>query len=153
MIKILGAILILSASICACVFYEKRQKEQLSSIIECNDLIQFIKSQIEYFSTPIEKIFNLYSKESSHSAVTKSIIENRLESIKDLFDMEDFSLINEFFSTLGMGVKTEQLALCSYTIEELEKAIKKKKAELPEKIKVFRAMALFIGICIIILLI
>ena len=150
MIKILGCILILSASICACVFYESSEKSKLNAIKEINDFIKHIRSQIEYFCTPLDKIYT----EFEHKTEIISCLANKgALAIKDYLDATDFELINTLFSELGKSVKSEQIALCSYTSKELEESFEKKKSELPNKIKAFRAIALFCGFCAVILII
>lgn len=150
MIKILGSILILFASIYACIAYEKREKSKLSALNTTIEFIKHIKAQIEYFSTPINKIFATYEHSSE---VTKKLAKKDINDSQSDFDKESFKVVSNFFSSLGRGVKSEQLSLCTYTINELEKISEKNMADYPNKIKVFRAMALFCGICAIILLI
>ncbi len=148
--KIIGALLILCASICSCVFYEKNEKSKISSAIKACDFIKYIKTQIEYFSTPINKIIASYEDKSP---LIEDLSTKSFSVAKRLLDRGDFKLVFDFFSSLGKGLKDEELSLCSYTIEELQKCIEKKEKDYPDKIKVFRAMALFFGFCVIILLI
>lgn len=150
MIKILGCVLILSASICACIFYERAEKAKLCALKELCDFIKHIRSQIEYFSAPLDKIYASYEKRGE---IISLLVSDGVESIKELLNKADFEIAYSFFSSLGKGVKSEQIALCSYTIGELDSSYEEKKAELPNKIKVFRAMALFCGFCAVILLI
>ena len=148
--KLFGSILILSACICACYFYEKREKNKLDSLCIACDFILHIKSQIEYFSLPLEKIFNSYSNKCE---ITENLSKNQFKNIQTSFEKDDFRIICDFFKSLGKGYKNQEISLCSYTLEELGKNLKKEKAEYPNKIKVFRVMTLFIGFCVIILLI
>ena len=97
---------------------------------------------------PIDKIHRSYDQKSE---LCDALIANK--GMEIYFEKEDIPLISEFFSSLGKGMKSEEIALCSYTIEELEKRIEKRKADYPNKIKVFRATTLFVGFCTIILLI
>lgn len=147
-IKLIGAVMILCACACACAFYEKGEKNKIFHLASCYDYIRYIKTQIEYFSMPIDTIHSSYEPKSE---LCDALIAN--EGIDKLFEKEDATLISGFFSSLGKGMKNEELSLCSYTIEELEKRIERKKSDYPNKIKVFRATALFIGFCTIILLI
>lgn len=148
--KILGSLFILIASISSCVVYERSEKSKISSTKEICELIRYIKSQIEYFSTPISKIFASYAEKSP---LLSELCEKRLDLAKKSLDKDDFKTVSEFFTTLGKGLRDEELALCSYTLETLENSIAKKEKDYPDKIKVFRAMALFFGFCVVILLI
>lgn len=148
--KIAGALLILCASICSCVFYEKTEKSKISSANEICNFIKHIRAQIEYFSTPISKIFSSYDEKTP---LIKDLCDKSFSGSKRLLEKGDYKLVFDFFSSLGKGLKDEELSLCSYTIDELQKSIDKKEKDYPDKIKVFRAMALFFGFCVIILLI
>lgn len=148
--KIIGTILILFASVCACVLYERKEKQKISSAIEACDFIKYIRAQIEYFSCPIDKIFNSYEPKGT---LIEALISGKHEEASRLLSKEDFKIINTFFLSLGKGLKNEELSLCSYSLSELERSIEKKKSEYPSKVKVFRAMALFCAFCIIIMLI
>ena len=148
--KILGSILILCACISSSLFYEKKQKEKIEALINCCDFIKYIKSQIEFFLLPLDKIYLSYKDKNEY--INKFICGNYDENIS-IFDKDDFEILKNFFSSIGKGMKKNEISLCEYVISELEKNIEKKKAEYPNKIKVFRIMALFFGFCIVILLI
>lgn len=150
MIKIIGATFILCASVCSCYFYERKQKARLQELISVYEFIKYIKTQIEHFSTPIKKIYSSYESESESVEVIKN---GDYKTLGSLLEKDEYKLIYEFFSRLGAGLKGEELSLCGYTLEELEAILKKRREDYPNKIKVFRAMALFIGFCVIILLI
>ncbi len=150
MIKILGSILILSASIFACYTYEKHEKRSLDSLKELCSFIKHIKSKIEYFSMPLDRIYMSYEEKSP---LISSIIENGFESVKAYFNKTELNILLPFFSSIGNGFKKEEVCLCDYTICELEKIIESKSTEYPNKIKAFRAIALFCGFCMVILLI
>jgi glutamate-5-semialdehyde dehydrogenase len=66
---------------------------------------------------------------------------------------EEKAQIIDFITSLGKGYKKEQIALCEYNIGFFNVSLDKTKYEAPKKIKVFRSMSLFVGICSIILLV
>lgn len=148
--KILGAFLILIASICSCVIYEKNEKCKISSAKEICEFIRYIRSQIEHFSTPINKIFASYTEKS---VLVDHLCKKELDLAKKSLEKDDFKTVSDFFNSLGKGLKDDEASLCSYSIETLENSISKKEKDYPNKIKVFRAMALFFGFCVVILLI
>ena len=137
--KIFGSFILLCASICSCYFYERSEKSKLSSASEICSFIRYIKAQIEYFSTPVVKIFSSYSE---RTPLIDDLSCKQFKNAQKSLGKEDYKLILDFFSSLGKGLKDEELSLCSYTIEALEKSIDKQKKDLPNKIKVFRAMVL-----------
>lgn len=146
--KIIGCGLILIASLVCAFYYEKRIKEKIARYSELISFISYIKNQIEYFSYPINEIFERYQP---CSPFISSIIENNVDT--KYLTSEEKAQINEFVASLGKGYKKEQIALCEYTISFFNVSLEKTKYEAPNKIKVFRSMSLFVGICSIILLV
>ena len=154
MFKLIGAILILCASVSACYFYEKNEKRKIQMCEQYCELIKFIKSQIQYFSSPIDKILSSYKPHLNNENEFNEY--TNLTKVKENIsrcDKEEKMLLEGFFSSLGKGLKAEEVALCSYTASELEKITEKKKADYSSKIKSFRAIVMFIGACAVILLI
>lgn len=143
--KILGGLLILLSSIVCTYYYESHLKDKVNKYSELISFISHISNQIEYFSCPLEQIYEKYTKKTPF--ISSLIIK------KCSFDKKVDKLVINFFQTIGQGFKKEQLKLCSYTINELESSLSSLKLLLPNKIKVFRSMSLFVGICTIILVV
>ena len=150
MIKILGCILIMCASIGSCILYEKSEKSKLYSLKSIINFIKHIHSQIEYFSISLDKIYSSYQ---NHTDITNKIIQKDFENIKEFLEKDDYQVVIELFDSLGKGLKNEQLALCTYSINKLEESYKAKDQNYPNNIKAFRATALFCGFGAIILFI
>lgn len=143
--KILGGLLILLSSIVCTYYYESHLKDKVNKYNELISFISHISNQIEYFSCPLEQIYEKYTKKTPF--ISSLIIK------KCSFDKKVDKLVINFFQTIGQGFKKEQIKLCSYTINELESSLSSLKLLLPNKIKVFRSMSLFVGICTIILVV
>lgn len=143
--KFLGGLLILLSSIVCTYYYESHLKDKVNKYNELISFISHISNQIEYFSCPLEQIYEKYTKKTPF--ISSLIIK------KCSFDKKVDKLVINFFQTIGQGFKKEQLKLCSYTINELESSLSSLKLLLPNKIKVFRSMSLFVGICTIILVV
>lgn len=147
--KILGCALIFVSSLLCSYFYEKNIKKKIDTLEELVDLISLIKNKIEYFSEPINKIFLEYNTKNTF---IKNLLESK-ETAVTYFDQEIQKQVSRFFSEIGNGYKKEQIALCDYNIQLLNNKLTKIKNEYPNKIKIFRSIALFVGISIIILLV
>lgn len=145
--KIIGSLCILFSSIFASYYYEKSLKCKIKKCEEIIDFLSYIKFQIEYFSTPINIIFEKYDNKTEF---INCLIEN--QKIKAI-NQEADTKINDFFKAIGKGFKKDQLTLCDYTLKLLNEDLTKLKNEYPKKTKVFRSMSLFFGFCTIILLI
>ncbi|MBO5380350.1 MAG: hypothetical protein J6A90_08495 [Clostridia bacterium] len=143
--KILGCFLILISSVSCAYFYEKSLKNKLYKYAEIIDFIKYAKNQIEYFSTPIDKIFA-----SFEAKYISDIISSK--AAPKLFGKDDEQL-NTYFASLGKGYKKEQIDLSNYYISYFQDVYTKASYELPSKIKIFRAMSLFFGATTIIFLV
>ena len=147
--KIFGCVLIFVSCLLSSHFYERYLKKRIEILEEFISLIVFIRNKIEYFSIPINKILLEFNAKTKF---IKSLIENK-EINCAYFDKETENLLSSFISNVGNGYKNEQIALCDYNIEIFRQKMNKNKEEYPKKVKTFRAVSLFIGISIIILLI
>ncbi|MBQ4509552.1 MAG: stage III sporulation protein AB [Clostridia bacterium] len=147
--KIIGSFLIVLASIIASYFYEKSLKSNIKLATELIDLINFIKSKIEYYSLSIDDILDDYYTENE---ALISFFDNKFDDSLN-FDANIKNDINNFFSNIGKGYKKEQLSLCDYTIKSLDTALDKMKTEFTKKAKVFRSLSLFMGVGCVILLV
>ncbi len=143
--KIFGCLLVLISSVSCAYFYEKSLKIKMMKYMEIIDFIKFAKNQIEYFCTPIDKIFT-----SFEAKYINEILKNR-HAPKSFG--KDTRQLNEYFSILGKGYKKEQIDISSYYENYFQDAYSKIAYELPSKIKIFRAMSLFFGATAIIFLV
>ncbi len=146
--KIIGCGLVLIASIVCAYYYERSIKGKMSKYNEIICFIGYIKNQIEYFSYPLDEIFEKFS---SHTELTSALINGNFHSTR--LGKEDEGKLNELFSQLGKSYKNEQITLCEYYIDYFTTSLRKCEGDAPNKIKVFRSMSLFVGICTIILLV
>lgn len=148
--KLIGAIFIICASICASFFYEKGLKEKINNHTALNELVLHMKSQIDYFEKPICEIFKDFYIENE---VIKEITEKKELSNFSWVDISVRKEICSLFSAIGKGYKKEQLSLCDYTSKLLSSCIEKMKLEFSKKAKVYRSLSLFIGFSAVILLV
>ena len=144
--KIIGAILIFLVSIIVSSNYEKSKKQEIVDLKAMVSLLQFIKNQIEYFSLPISEILAKYSTDNE---CVKGFVDTGYLSFSDKNIQDE---LIKCFTQLGKGFKEEQISLLNYNIELTNKTIKSNEESNPQKIKVYRAMSLFISSCVVILL-
>ena len=145
--KIAGSILIILSSITVSFFYERKLKEQIWILKKIADFFNYVKQQIDYFSFPLNEIYKKYEQIDNH--ITSIISGEKLDCLSE--DMN--TAIFDIMSTLGKGFKNEQIKSLEYINICLDNEIKKHEREYSQKVKVFRAMALFVGCCTVILLV
>lgn len=147
--KIIGSILIVLASIFSSYYYEKNHKCDISKIENLIELINYIKSKIEYYSLPIEEILKNYDNKSPW---IEMLINRETIDAKNFNENTKNDILNFFFS-IGKGYKKEQLSLCEYTIRNLNKELERMKTEFIKKTKIYRSLSLFFGVGLVILII
>ena len=148
--KLLGGIFIICASICSSFFYEKNLKQVINCHKELIDIFSYTKTQIDYFSKPINQIFAEYE---SRSELTEEIISKRENAGLTFLNYDTRKSVQILLKELGKGYKKEQISLCEYNLEELEKDLENLKADYSKKCKIYRSISLFFGVCAVILLI
>ena len=145
--KIIGSIFIITSSIIASYFYEKRLKNQIFQLKEINQFVFFIKIQIEHFSLSLKEIYTKFN--SKNEIIGKIISKENL----NLFDEQLEDELSIIFEKLGSGFKEEQINNLEYLQTILDKKIKENDENYAKKTKVFRAMSVFLGCCAVILLV
>ena len=148
--KFIGSALIIIASICASFFYEKKLKAEIHSLNEAIDFILYVKTQILYYSKPINEIYKDYNKTS---LFLQEILESKEKATLTNFNKESKEKLTSFLSTIGKGFKSEQISLCEDTITYLNEQLTRLEAEYSKKTKAYRSISLFVGVCVVILLI
>ena len=147
-VKLIGASLLVSSSAyCAyrMISIERERIDRLSAYIE---IISVIKSQIELYSLPIEKILK-----SIDASVLKRIgIEEQMCKFDDLMSFDDQYVsdgtqktLREFASSLGKGYREMQIKLCEKTILDLESQKRELTDAFPSRKKTI--IALCFAIC------
>ena len=145
--KIIGSVLIIFSSVTVSFYYEKHLKEQIKSLKAILDFVEYIKNQIQFFSLPLNDIYARYGSDNPYINKLK-----RGETVEGL-DTETQDELYNCFSALGRGFKDEQIQRLEYTNFKIKAKIETFEKEYSQKNKVFRAIAIFIGCCTVILLV
>ena len=146
--KLTGSILIIIAAIIISFFYEKQQQEKIMRLKAVLHLIDYIKNQISYFSRPVKDIYMNYKLQNDDMS---ALISGNVTDLPFCQDLKDE--LYACFSSLGSGYKDEEIKKLEYVALKLSKEISKAEKELPQKIKVFRAISIFISCSVVILLV
>ena len=141
--KIIGSILILIASITTSYYYEREQKKQITA---CK-FLEYIRCRIELFSLPLNRIYESYKEKDDY---INALIHNEDVKVHSTVLKQE---LKDCFSQLGTGYKAEQIKNLDYSIMLIKKEISQSEKDYPQKIKVFRAIALFVGCSVAILLV
>jgi stage III sporulation protein AB len=138
------------------LFFEgyKQRYDYLSSVLK---FMEEIKSQIEYFNSPISKICTEYKDER----LAEFLITAGNESINAAFkkhygklylSTEELEIFGRFTEGIGRGTSEEQIRFCEHYINSIKKIHGRMADELPKNRKLCSSLGLMAGILVAILL-
>ena len=110
--------------------------------------IGYVKVKIDYFLTPQKKLFSEYK-----CNLIQNLQKNNFKNLSFYFDKDTVTLLEEFFSSFGQGLKDEEIRLCDYTLLKLSEKISTLENEMGNKVRVVRTLTIFGGSCFILLII
>ena len=145
--KIIGSLVIILTSVIASHQYEKYIKQKYQDLKALYEFFLYLRNQIEYFTLPLTTIYERYKTDN------KSIIDLIENKTTQCFYKPVVTELNSTMSTLGLGYKREQLNKIDYLLSVLTKHITELEASLQQKIKIFRAISMFLGCSLVILLV
>ena len=145
--KIIGSVLIILSSVVISHRYEREKRQSIDTLKEIRDFIHYIRTQIEYFSLPLCEIYARYNKKSKPilCVIEKTQIIGIPSSVQDE--------ITRCFNSLGNGYAKEQMNSLEYLSVKISETITREEKENEKKIKIFRAISVFIGCSVVILLV
>lgn len=148
MVKAAGIVMILIGCALYSREYRSGLKKGMAALKDHIELIENIRMQIEYFSTPLNQILRKQEKEIGK---TVAGLLFSIDKDTDLHPQEK-KILTDLFNRLGDGYKDEQIKLCVYALEKLRKLYEQRTREYPEKVKVNRSLCFLAGASAILLL-
>ena len=140
--------MILAAGALRVFSFRTREQEAMSNLRDYVKLIDHVSLQIGYFSHPIGKILKAYG---SPLGETIDEIQSVLQD-NHLLQPEEIHALLEWASSIGNGYKNEQMNLCAYTKEKMERYLSMREKEYPAKAKTNSALTFLGGATLIVLL-
>ena len=139
--------MILAAGALRIFSFRTREQEAMSNLRDYVKLIDHVSLQIGYFSHPIGKILKAYG---SPLGGTIDEVQSVLQD-NHLLQSEEIHALLEWASSIGNGYKNEQMNLCAYTKEKMERYLSMREKEYPAKAKTNSALTLLGGATLIVL--
>lgn len=133
----------------------KREELLLSGL--CS-FVRYTKEQINAFRAPLFRIFDSFSHDelervgfirSLRSGEGKDSAKCLRQKIPD----SAYKEICSFLENLGGGYEDGQNALCAYTLKRLEEVHEERKANLVQRLKMYRSLPFLLALSLIILFI
>ena len=154
-VKILGAVLILSVGGIAAFSAVRYEKKRLRVIDGWIDLILYIRSQIDCYLTPIDAILQREDRPSPDEANgegARTDLPAILNASRVYLDGDAKRLLERFVCEIGSSYREDQLKRCDYCVNALRTQRERIAAELPRRTRLCSALCLCVAIGTAILL-
>ena len=157
MLKLLGALLILTSGIfCSRLICEKKKK-RLKTINALIELLEHIRSSIQTARLPLNDIYELFNNDALESCGFNYILKTQglqiaLDSIKDIIGTNIYDAVIVTSAKLGGINISEQIGMCNYSINKLQNEHQKEREQFTEKQKLYKALPILCALSVIILI-
>lgn len=148
MIKLFGSLLLLSCSFIWVMDFRSKQRQAISELGEYLELVEHVRMQIEYFSSPLPKIFSIF-RHGTWGALEN--IQKRIKQSEHL-QSEEKEILLLWLGGLGDGYKDEQLKQCAFAKDRLSQILDKRNKERSGKVKTNDAISFLLSVSLILLL-
>lgn len=112
----------------------------------------FTENHIRSFRTPLPEIviaYNDQEKEFSGSPFAENGLEKQLQMMA--MPSKALPVLHEYIRKAGSYYETEEIRLCAYTIEVLQKILEQEESELQNKTRLYRTLPLMFALSIVLL--
>jgi len=159
-LKFFGAAVLLAASFFLGASMIRDERGKIDEACSILDLIKYIKDNIEHFVKPLPDIFASYNnsvleKNGFLTSVRENGIHLTAEKIEDYFhtDSELLSIFGDFCRSIGGGYKDDEVRLCSYTANQIEKRIEKMRDDYSSRSKLYRTIPPLFALSVVLILV
>ncbi|MBC8059250.1 MAG: stage III sporulation protein SpoAB [Clostridiaceae bacterium] len=172
MLKLIGCILILSASTTAGFLYSDNFKNRVSQLNEIQRCLHQLQNEILFTYTPLTESFLSVSTKSKYpvkhifESASDSLITNKANSVyeamKSAIDNninkfniknEDIEILLDLSKSLGESDIEGQKSVFNLTIENIKKQINEADEIMKKNVKLFRYLGFTIGAMLVILIV
>ncbi len=155
MLKLCGALLILSVGAISAYISVHYEKKRLSVVDGWIDLILYIRGQIDCYLMPIGDILSGGDRalfEACMSPANAADLPAILKSSSTYLDGEAQRLLESFVREIGPGYREEQLRKCDYFLASLRTQRERIAAELPGRVRLSATLCICTALATAILL-
>ena len=155
MLKLLGALLILSVGVFSAFISVQYEKKRLSVVDGWIDLILYIRGQIDCYLMPLENILSEGDRalfEACMSPSNAADLPAILNASEIYLDGDAKRTLDSFVREIGAGYREEQLKRCDFFIASLRVQREKIAAALPLRIRLCATLCICTALATAILL-
>lgn len=153
---IVGSVLLFAASAAVSVSYAASSRKRIADTDALIDLVRHIRVHIEYFLTPLDRIYSDFSSDALGSCGFSEVLKKRglteaIRSGKANTSKKTSEILLKFSESLGEGYRNDQLDLCDLCISSLTEQLSHEREEYAKKSDLYRfvpgLLAVFIILC------
>ena len=153
-----GALLVIASSLAISASFVSDKRKKIRHTEAILELISHVRSNIDYFLTPVDGIFEGFKNDALESCgfcdvLRKSGIEKAVDEHTASLSQATEDTLAYFSRTLGRSYKEEQIKLCDYCAEKISEELEREREELKRNLGTYRfaplVFALFIILCFI----
>lgn len=136
----------------------RHEEEKILLLASLISFVAYTEEQITNFKTPLAGIYLDFSdpcleKIGFIEALRKNGAEAAIEALKGKIPEGSYKDALAFAGGLGRGYSEGQKKLCDITLKRLEKTVEELKADLSERVRMYRLLPVLVAASVIILLI
>ena len=155
MLKLLGALLILSVGVFSAFVSVQYEKKRLTVVDGWIDLILYIRGQIDCYLLPIDDILSGGDRalfEACMSPSNAADLPAMLEASGIYLDGDAKHTLENFVREIGSGYREEQLKRCDFFISSLRTQRERIAAALPMRVRLCATLCICLSLATAILL-
>lgn len=155
MLKLLGAMLILSVGIVSALISVQYEKRRLTVVDGWIDLILYIRGQIDCYLMPIDDILSGGDRalfEACMSPTNAADLPAILKSSQIYLDGDAKRILESFVRQIGAGYREEQLKRCDFFVSSLRTQRERIATQLPMRVRLCATLCICIALATAILL-
>lgn len=155
MLKLLGAMMILSVGIVSALISVQYEKRRLTVVDGWIDLILYIRGQIDCYLMPIDDILSGGDRalfEACMSPTNAADLPAILKSSQIYLDGDAKRILESFVRQIGAGYREEQLKRCDFFVSSLRTQRERIATQLPMRVRLCATLCICIALATAILL-
>ena len=159
MTKLIGALLLVTVTVIFAFVYTHHQRKRVLQAEGFLLLLRYLRGQILCYALPIEEALRGYENDALTECGFLPLLRQgsfleALEGTRSTVFLEKDAqkALRSFGEGVGKSYREDQLALCDYTLGELERTVDRLREEYPRKVKLGRSLVISGGLALVLVL-
>ena len=158
-VRIAGVVLLFGLSLFFCLCVSRMERGRVRQTEGFLLLLRYVRTQISCFRTPVQEIYGSFRNPAlSECGFLDALRQYGFPEALDrctgrlYLDEEELKTLSALGRELGRSYCEDQIALCDYTLEQMERAFDRRREEAPKRTRVAHSLVLTGGLMLILVL-